>query len=182
MARGFEPVVIAVCGSPAAGKTSIAKGIASSLRLLLISRDEFAIGLQLGASDDASSDGIRVAAEESMVAVSKKLASTGVSFVLESSVLDDTHLAPLAEAGARVLVVHVAASPATIKQRLVDRIASGDLAMQRLLDQHHSGVMAPEIFAPWSDADRVVLIDTSDGRSATAHLPLVLSELDGLRP
>ena len=180
MANWFEPVVIAVCGCPAAGKTSIAKEVSATLHLPLITRDELAIGLRLGATAEVSPDDIRFAAEDSMIATSARLVSSGVSFVLESSALDDLHLAPLAAAGARVLVVHVVASSVVIERRLRDRIDAGDGAMQRLLDQHNSGVMTPEIFGPWADADRLISIDTSDGQSAASRLGLVVSALDAL--
>jgi len=115
-----------------------------------------------------------------MIATSTVLASSGVSFVLESSVLNDPQLAGLAAGGARILVVHVVASSAVIERRLRDRIDTGDTAMQRLLDQHNSGVMVPEIFAPWTDADHLVTIDTSDGQPASSHLEVVTGALDAL--
>lgn len=182
MASSFEPVVIAVCGSPAAGKTAIAERVSAELRVPLITRDELALGLRLGAARDITPDDLRAAAEEAMITISGRLATSGVSFVLESSVLDATHLAPLVEAGTRVLVVHVVASPVVIEKRLRDRVAAGDEAMRRLLDQHKSGEMTPEIFAPWGLANDVVSIDTSAGRSAAEHTTLVIDALQGLRP
>lgn len=180
MVSWFEPVVIAVCGSPAAGKTSLAKEVSASLHLPLITRDELALGLRLGATADFSPDDIRSAAEDSMIATSALLVSSGVSFVLESSVLNGLHLAPLAAEGARVLVVHVVASSVVIERRLRARTDAGDQAMQRLLDQHKRGVMGPEVFAPWADADHLVSIDTSDGQPAASHLAAVVSALDAL--
>lgn len=180
MVSWSEPVVIAVSGSPASGKTSIAKEISDSLRLPLITRDELALGLRFGAPADVSPDDVRAAAEDAMIATSTVLVSSGVSFVLESSVLNDPHLAGLAAGGARLLVVHVVASPVVIERRLQDRIDTGDTAMQRLLDEHNSGVMTPEIFAPWVDADHLVSIDTSDGQPAASHLKVVDSALDAL--
>jgi len=175
-----DPVVVAVCGSPASGKTSIAREISTSLRLPLITRDELACGARLGAPRDVSPDDVRSVAEDAMIATSTVLASSGVSFVLESSVLNDPQLAGLAAGGARILVVHVVASSAVIERRLRDRIDTGDTAMQRLLDQHNSGVMVPEIFAPWTDADHLVTIDTSDGQPASSHLEVVTGALDAL--
>lgn len=182
MASSFEPVVIAVCGSPAAGKTAIAEGVSAELCVPLITRDELALGLRLGAARDIAPDDIRSAAEEAMIAMGGRLASLGVSFVLESSVLNATHLMPLVDAGARVLAVHVAASPVVIEQRLRDRVAAGDEAMQRLLDQHKSGEMTPDIFAPWSLADDVVSIDTTAGRSAAEYAAPVIDALQALLP
>jgi hypothetical protein len=52
-------------------------------------------------------------------------------------------------------------TPIAIAERLRARIEAGDAAMQRLLDQHESGEMRPDIFAPWEGADRVITIDTT---------------------
>lgn len=181
MAASPRSVVIAVCGSPAAGKTTLATAIATALHLPLLTRDELAAGLRLGAGATASADHLRSAAEKAMTSAAERLASSGVSLVLESSVLDKSHLAPLVDEGACILVVHVAAPPATIGLRLRERVDAGDLAMQRLLDQHQSGVLRPELFAPWDGASTLVTIDTSGGRSVAEHTDLVLQALHELR-
>ena len=172
-------MVLAVCGSPAAGKTTIARAVAAELRLLLLSRDELASGIRLGGST-TDPDDIRAAAERALVDTARTLVGAGVSFVLESSVLDDRHLAPLADHGARVVVIHVVAPPELVDRRLEQRIAAGDHSMRRLLDQHRSGEMVPTLFAPWPHAQSTVTVDSSTSAAMDSDVRRVVEALDRL--
>lgn len=169
MINALGPIVIAVCGSPAAGKTTIARAVADEMPVPLVTRDEIAFGLQLTAAEDVMPDEIRTAAEQAMTEVSHALARSRVSFVLESSVLDESHLRPLLDHDVRVVAVHVVAPPDVIGDRLRQRVDEGMPGAQRLLDQYESGVMRPEIFFPSEVADRLVTIDTSSGLCIEDH-------------
>ncbi len=79
------------------------------------------------------------------------------------------------------LAGHVVAPPAVIGQRLRDRVAAGDTAMQRLLDQHERGLMRPEIFAPSPLAAALVTIDTSVDLPLSDHTAAVLDAFHRLQ-
>ena len=173
------PIVIAVCGSPAAGKTTIAAAVSKAVRVPLLTRDELAVGLGLGWKE-TSRDEVRAAAEKALVSIANAFAASGVTFVMESSVLDESHLRPVLNRGGSVLAVHVVAPPSVIGGRLRERMAAGDTGMQRLLEQHDSGIMVAEIFAPSPLASALVTVDTSSGITTSEHVAAVIDALDRL--
>ncbi|QUQ67346.1 AAA family ATPase [Kutzneria sp. CA-103260] len=159
-------LVVAVCGSPGAGKTTVARATARHLGVPLLSRDELKTGLGLS----ATAEGIRfppdfhiaggpfsVRAEAVMVDTARLLASAGMTFVVESSVLSPSLLDAVRPA--RVLAVHVTADASVIGHRL--RARTG-ITAQQLAAQFQRGEMPPSIFVPPSDVDAVVTVDTSD--------------------
>lgn len=179
MERVSGPVVVAVCGSPAAGKTTIASAVSTALRVPLLTRDELAVGFAVG-SAGLSGDEVRAAAERALISVADSLAASGVTFVMESSVLDEAHLGPVVSRGASVLAVHVVAPPTAIGDRLRERIAAGDAGMRRLLEQHEDGVMVPGLFEPSRLADVVVTVDTASGVPTSDHVVMVVDALGRL--
>jgi predicted kinase len=150
-------VIIAVCGSPGAGKTTVAKAIASRLGVLLLTRDEVknGLGLSSGYEPDFHIAGGPYSrrAETIMVDLARRLHAAGVGFVVESSVL------PKELADAVRLWVHVVARPEVIDARLQAR------PDRQLADQFRRGEMPATIFAPPAGVDAVVEIDTSDRES-----------------
>lgn len=168
-------MVIAVCGSPASGKTTVASATARRLGVPFLTRDEFKTGLGLS-SAAVDEDGdlqlnpefcvaggpFSLRAEAAMVDAARLLASSQVSFVVESSVLSRTLLDALRACDARVLAVHVVAHAAVIGERLRARALDGRPLDLQLLAQFQRGECAPTIFEPPEDADTVVTIDTSD--------------------
>ncbi|SCG64757.1 AAA family ATPase [Micromonospora coxensis] len=169
-----RPVVIAVCGCPGAGKTTIAAATAGRLGIPFLTRDEFKVGLGLSSASVAHDGRVRLGqdfhvaggpvsrrAEGVMVDAVRLLASSGVSFVVESSVLSDELLAVLPPS-TRVLAVHVVAQEAVIGRRLAARAADGGAVDQQLLSLFQRGEMKRSIFAPPAGVDAVVEIDTSD--------------------
>jgi hypothetical protein len=137
-----KALVIAVCGSPGAGKTTVGRAIASHLGVLLLTRDEITTGLRRSAGGSH-----REQAEAIMIDLAHRLA--GVSFVLETS------LVPKELADMVGLWVHVVARPEVIDARLHAR------PDRRLADQFRRGEMPATIFAPPAGVD-VIEIDTSD--------------------
>lgn len=164
---------------PCGGETTIASAVSTALRVPLLTRDELAIGFAIG-STGLSGDQVRAAAEQALISVADSLAASGVTFVMESSVLDEVHLRPVVSRGASVLAVHVVAPPTVIGDRLRERITAGDAGMRRLLEQHEGGVMVPRLFEPSQLADSVVTVDTASGVPTSDHVAMVVDALGQL--
>ena len=151
----LEPQVIAVCGSPGAGKTTVARAIARRLGLVLLSRDEVknGLGLTCGYEPEFHLAGgpYSQQAEAVLTDLAWGLAEARVSFVLETSVLSKELLD-----GLQVLAVHVTARPEVIDARLQARDD------HQLADQFRRGEMPAKVFAPPDWVETVVVIDTSD--------------------
>ncbi|MET8788124.1 AAA family ATPase [Streptomyces sp. NPDC004589] len=175
MSRWERPVVVAVCGSPGAGKTTVARATARRLRVPFLTRDEIKVGLGLSSASVDPDGGVRLdpdfhiaggpvslRAETVMVDAARLFASSGVSFVVESSVLSRTLLDALLACEARVLAVHVVARESVIGERLRARAAEGGAADRQLWSQFQRGELRRSIFHPPSGADAVVDVDTSD--------------------
>lgn len=175
MSSWERPVVVAVCGSPGAGKTTVARATARRLGVPFLTRDEIKLGLGLSSASVAEDGGVRLnpdfdigggplslRAEAVMVNAGQLLASSGVSFVVESSVLSRKLLDALLGCDARVLAVHVVARESVIGERLRARAAEGGAADRQLSSQFQRGEMKRSIFAPPGGVDAVVEVDTSD--------------------
>ncbi len=188
-----RPVVIAVCGCPGAGKTTIASATASRFGIPFLTRDEIKTGLGLSSASVAEDGRVRLdrdfhvaggpvslRAEAVMVNAVRLLAASGVSFVVESSVLSHELLGVLLACGARVLAVHAVAQEAVIDQRLGARAAEGGAIDQQLLSLFQRGEMKRSIFEPPEGVDAVVEIDTSDhGAPAIESIVAALTALLG---
>ncbi|SDD76557.1 Predicted kinase [Actinokineospora iranica] len=167
-------MVVAVCGSPGAGKTTVARATARRLGVLLLTRDEIKTGLGLSSAAVAEDGGVRfgpdfavaggplsLRAEAVMVDAARLLASAWVSFVVESSVLSHKLLDALSASAARVLAVHVTAHASVIGGRLRARAAAGGPIDLQLVAQFQRGEMAASIFQPPGGIDVVIEVDTS---------------------
>ncbi|WP_225824778.1 AAA family ATPase [Streptomyces naphthomycinicus] len=175
MSRCERPVVVAVCGSPGAGKTTVARATACRLGVPFLTRDEIKRGLGLSSASVAGDGGVRLApdfdiaggplslrAEAVMVDTARLLAFSGVSFVVESSVLSRTLLDALRAGDARVLAVHVVAPAPVIGERLRVRAAAGGPVDLQLLTRFRRGEMKRSVFEPPGGTDAVLEVDTSD--------------------
>lgn len=167
-------MVVAVCGSPGAGKTTVASATARRLGVPFLTRDEMKAGLGLSSAYVAQDGSVQrdpdfhiaggpvsLRAEAVMVDAARLLVSAGVSFVVESSVLSDTLLDALLAGDARVLAVHVVAHESVIGGRLRARAAEGGLVDQQLAALFQRGEMQRAIFEPPGRVDAVVEVDTS---------------------
>lgn len=172
-----RPVVVAVCGCPGAGKTTIASATAARLGVPFLSRDEIKTGLGLSSARVAEDGRVHLdrdfhvaggpfslRAEAALVEAVRLLAASGVSLVVESSVFSSELLKVLQTCGARVLAVHVVARERVVHQRLAARAAEGGDIDQQLLSLFERGEMKPSIFEPPAETEAVVEIDTSTGR------------------
>ncbi|MFD9813743.1 AAA family ATPase [Streptomyces sp. NPDC059080] len=175
MLRRERPVVVTVCGSPGAGKTTVARATARRLGVPFLTRDEIKVGLGLSLAS-ATEDGsvqltpefhiaggpLSLRAESVMVNTAQLLASSGVSFVVESSVLSRTLIDDLLACDARILAVHVVARTSVIDERLRARAANGGATDRQLLSQFQQGDWKRSIFDPPSGVDAIVEVDTTD--------------------
>lgn len=170
-----RPVVVAVCGSPGAGKTTVARATARRLGVPFLTRDEMKVGLGLSSASVTEDSGVELnpdfhiaggpsslRAEAVMIGAARLLASSGVSFVVESSVLSHELLDALLACDARVLAVHVVAHGSVIGERLRARAAEGGAADQQLSSQFQRGEVKRSIFDPPGGVDSVIEVDTSD--------------------
>ncbi|MFC0029728.1 AAA family ATPase [Micromonospora chaiyaphumensis] len=175
LVRG-RPVVVAVCGCPGAGKTTVAAATAGHLGIPFLTRDEIKTGLGLSTASVAGDGQVRfdrdfhvaggpvsLRAEAVMVDAARLFAAAGVSFVVESSVLSQETLGVLRACRARVLAVHVVAAEEAVGRRLGARAAEGRAVDQQLLALFRRGEMKRSIFEPPEGVDAVVEIDTSAG-------------------
>ncbi|MFF3839853.1 AAA family ATPase [Streptomyces sp. NPDC001930] len=175
MSKREKPVVVAVCGSPGAGKTTVARATARHLGVAFLTRDEIKLGLGLSSASVAEDGGVRLnpdfhiaggplslRAETVMVDAARLLASSGVSFVVESSVLSSKLLDALLACDAHVLAVHVVARESVIAERLRARATEGSAVDRQLSSQFERGEMKRSIFQPPGEVDAVVEVDTSD--------------------
>lgn len=174
MLRWERPLVVAVCGSPGAGKTTVACATARRLGVPFLTRDEIKVGLGLSSASVAKDGSVQLnpdfhiaggplslRAEAVMVNAARLLASSGVSFVVESSVLSRELLDVLLACDARVLAVHVVARDSVVDERLRARAAKGGGIDRQLSSQFQRGEMKRSIFDPPGGVDAVVEVDTS---------------------
>ncbi|MER7810359.1 AAA family ATPase [Streptomyces sp900116325] len=174
MLRWEQPLVVAVCGSPGAGKTTVACATARRLGVPFLTRDELKVGLGLSSASVVKDGSVQLnpdfhiaggplslRAEAVMVNAARLLASSGVSFVVESSVLSRKLLDALLACDARVLAVHVVARDSVIDERLRARAAKGGEVDRQLSSQFQRGEMKRPIFDPPGGVDAVVEVDTS---------------------
>lgn len=168
--------MVAVCGSPGAGKTTVADATARRLGVPFLTRDEIKRGIGLSSASVAEDGRMELnpefhiaggplssRAEAVMVDTARLFASTGVSFVVESSVLSRNLVDTLVACDARVLAVHVGADASVIGKRLRARAATGGAVDRQLSAHFERGDMKAAIFEPPDGVDAVVQVDTSDG-------------------
>ena len=119
-----EPLVVVVTGPPAAGKTTIARGLASRLRLPLIAKDTIKEALfdGLGTGDFAWSRRLGEATYLAMLALVEESVDAGASLVLEGNFVRGSELeARLAGMRARFFQVHCSAPLEVLRERYAGR-------------------------------------------------------------
>jgi predicted kinase len=156
------PLLVVVTGPPAAGKTTIARGLAARLHLPLIGKDTIKEALfdGLGTGDLAWSQRLGEATYLAMLAVAEEAVAAGADLVLEANFIrgGESRLAALP---ARFVQVHCSAP----LQVLIERYGSRE---------RHPGHFDSERIAALRDA-----VET--GRHEPLHLPGELIGLDTTR-
>jgi predicted kinase len=114
------PLVVVVTGPPAAGKTTIARGIASILRLPLIAKDTIKEALfeGLGTGDLAWSQRLGVGTYLAMVALLDDSVAAGASVVVEANFVRGSEVElRVAALPARLVQVHCGAPLEVLVER-----------------------------------------------------------------
>lgn len=122
MTRRDTPLLIVVTGPPAAGKTTVARGLAVRLRLPLIAKDTIKEALfdGLGAGDLAWSQRLGQATYLAMLGLAEESVAAGASLVLEANFIrgGESRLAALR---ARFVQVHCSAPLEVLIERYRSR-------------------------------------------------------------
>jgi predicted kinase len=118
------PLLVIVAGAPAAGKTTVARGIATRLRLPLIAKDTIKEALfdGLGAGDLAWSQRLGEATYLAMLALAEESVTVGASLIVEANFVRGGDFAKrLAALPARFVQVHCSAPLEVLVERYGSR-------------------------------------------------------------
>ena len=127
-----RPLLLVVTGRPATGKTTLARRLATDLRLPLIHKDGLKEPLfdALGAPDRTASRRLGVASLRIQRVIAAELLRVGISLIMESNYSEQYDGAPLRtlayESGAKVAQIWLTAEPRTLVERFERRAGTGD--------------------------------------------------------
>lgn len=173
------PVLVLVNGPPAAGKTTLARALAHSLRRPLLSKDDLKESLfdSFGTGDRAWSRRVGSATFDLLYLLVEREVEADRSVVVEANFDPDHACARLAELRSRhpfrLVEVHLGASDDVLRERFLTRAAGG-----RRHAGHLDDVVAAELasgahrgrWAPLPCADDLVEVDaTTLGDATTAR-------------
>lgn len=126
------PTLVVVCGYPASGKTTLARGLAAGLRYPIITKDDIkeAMGDVLGGGDLSWSHTLGQATYAVMFRVSSSILGAGVSMIAESNFDHDLSTSSLrrlvVEHGAHAVRVVMTADGDVLLERYRRRAAAGE--------------------------------------------------------
>lgn len=169
MTSALPPLVI-VSGAPASGKSTLARLLATSLRLPLLTKDRFkeTLGEALPAADRQRSRELGAAAYALLYATAGWLLDSGCGLMLESNFYrgeSETALRPLL-ARSRPALVHCEAAPALLIRRYQKRHERGERH-----PVHHDAASLDELptalaagrFEPFELPVQTLRVNTTDG-------------------
>jgi predicted kinase len=165
------PTLLIVSGAPASGKTTLARRLASDLRLPLLARDDLkeALADALGAPPDVrASMRLGAGAYAMLYLVAERLIEAGTGLIIESNFrrgVSEAELKPLL-AWSDPGLIHCGAAPEVVRRRYADRIDRGERHAAHL-DADRAAALAVDLadgrFEPLDLAIPTLVVDTSDG-------------------
>jgi predicted kinase len=120
------PLLVVVTGPPASGTSTIARELASELRIPFLSKDELKERLyeELGSGEDLE-EAIERSALAILYSVARSNLLVGVDVLVESNFDRDSDTGPLCELDARIVQVHCGGETDALVRHFAERSASG---------------------------------------------------------
>jgi predicted kinase len=143
------PLLVVVTGMPSSGKTTVAEGLATRLRLPLVAKDEIKESLyeSLGADDVAASARLGAAAYALIFGLARTMLASGASLIVEANFFRDQESQFAALPEHRLVQVHCEAPLALLLERYANRsrhVGHHDAEkIKELPARFESGVHAP---------------------------------------
>lgn len=119
----LPPLLLAVTGMPSSGKTTVAVGLASRLRLPLIAKDDIKESLydSLGADDVGASERLGKAAYALIFSLARSMLGSGVSAIVEANFFQDQKEDFMVLPAHRFVQIHCHAPLAVLTERYASR-------------------------------------------------------------